>query len=104
MKLYNRPKFFHDLWKESMEGMCGNKVAKDFTAAERGKVKTKYSVRKVFWDKVAELVRPGHTSDRACDFVYQAYGHSTGPSEVLRRMAVGRRANLWPDCARVRRL
>ena len=83
--------------------MDGNKAAKDFTAAERGKIKTKYSARKVFWDKIAELVRAGHTSDRACDLVYQAYDHSTGVSEVLRRMAVDHRANLWPDCIRVRR-
>ena len=78
--------------------MGGNKAAKDFTAAERGKVKTKYSARKVFWDKVSELDRAGQTSDRACDLVYQTCGHNTGMSEVLRRMAVDRRANLWPDC------
>ena len=84
--------------------MGGNKAAKDFTAAERGKVKTKYSARKVFLDKVAELVRAGHTSDRTCDLVYQTYGHSTGVSEVLRWMAVDRRVNLWLDCVQVRRL
>jgi len=102
-QLCNRPKFFHELWKEWMAGMGGNKAAKYFTSAERGKAKTKYSARKVFWDKTSELVRAGHTSERACDLVYEAYGHSTGVSEVLRRMAVDRRANIWPDCIRVRR-
>ena len=102
-QLCNRPKFLHELWKEWMAGMGGNKAAKDFTSAERGKAKTKYSARKVFWDKISELVRAGHTSERACDLVYEAYGHSTGVSEVLRRMAVDRRANIWPDYIRVRR-
>ena len=100
-KLCNRPKILQELWKEWMEGMGGNKAAKDFTLTERGKVKTKYSAQKVFWDKVAELVRAGHTSDRACDLVYQAYGHNTGVSEVPRRIAVNRRANIWLDCVRV---
>ena len=58
-------------------------AAKDFTVAERGKVKTKRSAQKIFWDKVAKLVRAGHTSERACGLIYQAYDHSTGVSEVL---------------------
>ena len=83
--------------------MDGNKAAKDFTSAKCGAVKAKYLLRKVFWDKISELVRAGHTADRACDLVYQAYGHSVAITEILRRMQVDRRANLWPDCIKVQR-
>ena len=100
-KLCSRPKFLHELWKERMAGMDGNKAAKDFTSAERGKVKATYSQRKVFWDKISELVRAGHTADRACDLVYQAYGHSASVTQIIRRMQADRRANLWPDCIKV---
>ena len=43
-------------------GFSGKKAAKDFTSAERGAHKTKYSFRKVFWDKISKLVRAGHTT------------------------------------------
>ena len=104
VKLCNQLKFLHKLWNKWVVGMDGNKAAKDFTSVERRKVKTKYSTRKVFWNKVSELVQAGHTSNRACDLFYQVYDHITGVSEVLRRMAVNHRANLWPDCVRVRHL
>ena len=90
-KLGKRPKFLHELWKEWMVGTEGRKAAKLFTAAERGQCKMMYSFRKVFWDKISELILAGHTADRACDLVYEAYGHSTGVTEILRRMAVDRK-------------
>ena len=82
-KLGKRPKFLHELWKEWMVGMEGKKAAKLFTSAERGNCKTMYSFRKVFWDKISELVLAGHTADRACDLVYEAYGQSTGVSSEI---------------------
>ena len=100
-KLCSRSKFLHELWKEWMVGTEGRKAAKLFTAAERGQCKTMYLFRKVFWDKISELILAGHTADRACDLVYEAYGHSTGVTKILRRMAVDRKARLWPDCIAV---
>ena len=47
-ELSSRPKFLQELWKEWLVGTTGKKAAKDFTFAERGKVKSKYSFRKVF--------------------------------------------------------
>ena len=59
------------------------------------------SWRKVFWDKISKLVLAGHTADRACDLVYEAYGHSTSVTEIIRRMAADKKARLWPDCIAV---
>ena len=53
---------------------CGNrKPAREFTAVERGHVKYNYHCRKVVWDKIAELVRAGWTSDMAIDAISNAY-------------------------------
>ena len=60
-----------------------------------------YSFCNVFWDEISELILAGHTAGRACDLVYEAYGHSTGVTEILRRMAVDRKARLWLDCIAV---
>ena len=74
--------------------MGGNKATKGFTLAERGKVKTKYSTQKVFWDtvdsKVAELVWVGT--------------HRTWPAALFTRRTAtvqGRRnfSTEWPSTA-----
>ena len=101
--LSKRPKFLHDLWKEWIVGSTGKKAAKDFTSAERGAHKSIYSLRKVFWEKIAELVRAGMTADRACDLVYEAYGLSLSVTEILRKMRTDRKRNTWPEQIRVRR-
>ena len=36
------------------------------------------------------MVRAGHTADRACNLVYEAYGHSTGVTETTRKLDFGR--------------
>ena len=43
----------------------GENVIKDFTRAERGKVRLVYCRRNVFWDIIVELVTAGDTSDTA---------------------------------------
>ncbi len=88
---------------EWIVGFSGKKAAKDFTSAERGAHKTKYSFRKVFWDKISELVRAGHTADRACDLVYEAYGPSLPVTQILKKTRMDRKNNTWPDQIRVRR-
>ena len=54
--LLPHPRSIHSLWTEYEFGIGGRKAAKDFTAAERGRVKYTYHRRKVVWDAVAELV------------------------------------------------
>jgi hypothetical protein len=48
-----------DLWAEWTVGTGCQKPAKDFTAAERGREKFKYSHCKVVWELIASLVWSG---------------------------------------------
>ena len=76
-----------------MNGLRGNKAARSFTARERGRVKHIFSKRKIFWDKVSELVRSGEMASVAIDKIYDAYG-GTGESvsTILRAMQKERAA------------
>ena len=94
--LTSRPKTFTELWNEYKFGLENNKPAKSFTASERGKVRFKYCRRKVFWDKVSELVCAGHIAEVASDKVYQAYGQSLSVSTILAKMADDKRKNTVP--------
>jgi hypothetical protein len=49
-----------------------------------------------------ELVRAGHTAERACDLIYEAYGSSLAVTEIIRRMRTDRKNNCWPDQISVR--
>jgi hypothetical protein len=62
-KLSKTPKTLHNLWAEWTTGIGGNKAAKDFTPAERGRVRQEYSQRKVAWEKNSQLVNAHHTAD-----------------------------------------
>ena len=99
----SRPNTVHDLWAEYQQGVGGRKPAKDFTSGERGAVRSVYSFRKPFWDKVAELVRAGDTATVACDKVYQAYGEGLGVTAILRKMRADRKHGTWPDRLLVQR-
>ena len=81
--LTSRLQTCHNLWQEYMFGGPGQKPAKDFTPAERGKVKHVYSLRKPLYDKVAELVKSGVLATVACDKVYEAYGPSLPLTGIL---------------------
>ena len=96
VKLYRCPKTLFDLWQEYQFGLNGCKPAKDFTAVERGKSKTMYCRRKVFWDVITNLVRAGHTSDTAIDKVYEAYGRSTSVTQILLQMIRDRKQGGHP--------
>ena len=61
-KMSKCPRTLHVLWNEYEFGLNGQKTAKNFTSRERGANRFTYSRRKVFWDKVTELIRAGHTS------------------------------------------
>ena len=80
-KLYCSPKTLFDLWHEYQFGLNGCKPAKEFTLEERGKVKSVYCRRKVFWDVITLLVNAGHTSEVAIDKVYACYGR--GKSNIV---------------------
>ena len=72
-----------DVERVQIEGRSGNtglngcKPAKEFTLEERGKVKSVYCRRKVFWDVITLLVNAGHTSEVAIDKVYANYGRGS---------------------------
>ena len=82
------PRTLHELWTEWNEGYpaSGKKAVKDFTKAERGKVKHTYYKRKFFWHKCAELVRSGMTAQSACDKIQHVYGDGQSVTYVLERM------------------
>ena len=67
------------------------KAAKDFTVQERGQDKYQYYRRDVFWSKVAELVRAGFTSDRACDKIYDVYGGNMSVTKIINAMIVDKK-------------
>ena len=80
------PKNLYILWDEWVDGMGGNKPARLFTMCERGKNKSLYSRRKVFWDKVSEYVKAGKSANEAIDKIYGVYGHEKSVTEILRDM------------------
>ena len=90
-KLYKSPKSLHDLWHEFQFGLNGSKPAREFTLKERGKNKSLYCRRKVFWDTVSLLVRAGFTSKIAINKVYQVYGRSTSVTIILVMMVRDRK-------------
>lgn len=51
------------LWDEYEYGVGGNKAAREFTPAERGKVKFKYSRRKIVWDVINNMCNRNISSD-----------------------------------------
>ena len=73
-KLSKCPRSLFDLWKEYAFGFHGCKAAKDWNASERGADRFKYYKRNVFWVQVSEMVRAGHSADRAIDLILELMG------------------------------
>ena len=69
--LLRNPRNLFVLWQEYMFGIAGRRAAREFTSAERGRVKFTFSLRKVFWDKVQLLTQRGHTFNTAIDAIYE---------------------------------
>ena len=84
--LMPHPKSLYDLWNEYLNGVGGRKPARLFSATERGRIKYKYTRRKVVWDLVRNLVNLGHTAERAIDMIYDAYGAQTNVSNIINRI------------------
>ena len=82
------PNDLYVLWNEWEVGVGPNKPAKEFTAAERGRVKSKYCRRLKFWKCMEQLICAGASSESAVRRIYSVYG---GPgkcvSYILRAMA-----------------
>ena len=71
------PKTLNVLWQEYEFGINGQKAAKHYTSRERGNSRYTYHRRKVFWDKVSELLRAGYDSHTAIDKIYEAYNNQS---------------------------
>ena len=86
----------HRLWNEYEFGIGSNKPAKEFTSIERGACKFVYSLRKVFWDKVSEMIRAGWNYSEACNAIKKHYGEGLCATKILRAMRSDRRKKQYP--------
>jgi len=91
------PRTLYILWDEYQNGIGGRKAARLFTAQERGRVKYKYSKRKVVWDMISARIRAGDTAQVACDRIYAAYGQATPLTTIINRMKRDRQHNSFPQ-------
>ena len=89
------PKCLHLLWQEYELGLNGKKAAKLFTAKERGKEASLYSKRKVFWQKVSEMIRAGWTSTDAINAIQNHYSGLSLTTTLL-RMRADRKNKTYP--------
>ena len=94
------PRDLHTLWQEYQVGLGGRKPARLFTAWERGRVKHKYTRRKVVWDTVDRLVRGGLTANVAIDRIYDTYGRNATVTKIINNMLSDRRNNTVPAALR----
>lgn len=94
--LTNNLRSLHTLWFEYEMGIGGKKPAKLFTAAERGKDRFRYSQRKVFWIKVAEMVRAGWQSTEAINKIINHYGSNLSVTATLIKMRKDQKNNSYP--------
>lgn len=84
--LSRTPRSLYDLWVEYETGIGGRKAAKDFTAVERGRVKSTYHLRKVVWDCIAARVRSGEMAHVAIDRIYDTYGRNQSITKIIQHM------------------
>jgi hypothetical protein len=101
ISLSNNPSTMFDLWDEYSNGIGGRKPAKDYNRTERGKVKHKYTRRKVVWDQIVKLVNSGLTSDVAIDRIYTNYGNNKTLTEIINLMKKDKRERYVPPALRV---
>ena len=76
----------YELWQEYEFGIGGNKGAKYFTSYERGKVKHKYTRRKVIWDCIQRQINRGLQYNVAIDRIYQVYGQEKSVTKIINEM------------------
>eukprot|EP00957_Ditylum_brightwellii_P041175 3117040-Ditylum_brightwellii.AAC.1 len=71
------PRTFEVLWDKWQNGLNGNKPARLFTRAERGRDKHKYTRRNVFWKCMVCLIRNGSDVANAIGRIKEVYGVTT---------------------------
>ena len=64
------PKYLHVLWAEYESGIGGDKPAQLFTPAERGRVKFKYSRRKIVRGVIESMCNRNVAADVPIDRIY----------------------------------
>jgi hypothetical protein len=93
-KLVPQPRTLMELWMEYMQGINGNKPARDFTARERNNchdgTKQKYFRRKVVWVMIDQKVREGMTAGAACHAIRSAYGFQLSVTQIINMMMYDR--------------
>lgn len=90
------PKTLHQLWDEYIRGNGHNKPAKFFTRAERGRAKSKYSRRLVFWKTVERLTNRNIPADEAIDRIRVHYGINKSVTAIINALRTDRNGNGLP--------
>jgi len=78
------PRTLWNLWLEYEEGLDNHKPAKNFTASERGQVKSVYSHRNHFWRAMEKIISRGHSALAAIEMLQTAYGEQLSVSNMCR--------------------
>ena len=99
--LSRSPNTLYELWDEWCHGLGGRKAAKDFNNVERGKVKHKFTRRKIVWDKILILIRSGLSAQVSIDKIYSAYGRHNNITTIINRMRKDRKENYTPPQLRI---
>eukprot|EP00980_Cylindrotheca_fusiformis_P002537 scaffold596_cov87-Cylindrotheca_fusiformis.AAC.7 len=92
------PRNLYTLWDEYIHGIGGRKAAQHFTMAERGKVKHKFTRRKIVWETIERLVKTnGLSANVAIDRIYNVYGGRTSSvTTIINRMRTDKKNRAIP--------
>ena len=71
------------IWLEYTTGIGGRKPAKDFTRAERGRDKYKYSRRKVVWDLISLHANAGRRPSQVIQDLHTVYGANASCTRII---------------------
>ena len=85
--LLERPRSLAEIWQEYDTGVNGNKAARLFTPAERGRVRKKYSRRNLAWSRIEAGIRAGRGHQEAIDELYSQYGASCTVTQILNKIS-----------------
>lgn len=85
------PRTISTLWNEYVNGIGGNKPARDFTRRERGKVKHRYSARLVLWRAIQRLVDRGYRADEAIRRINRVYSAEKSITAIMKKMKLHER-------------
>ena len=96
VSLSSNPRSLFDLWDEYTIGLGGRKAAKNYTPSERGKVKYKYTRRKIVWDVISSLTNSGLHAHVAIDRIYEYYGREKTVTQLINLMRMDRTNKFVP--------